>query len=170
MTIDPEFTDTVMNPGGKSAARASGMSHKEFDALVVEAFELIPEKFRSKVKNVALLVEDEPNDEVLRENNVPEGSTLLGLYHGIPTTERGVGYGIGATLPDTITVYRKPILGKAAGEAGADFDWGPPTERMKVRIRDIIRDTVWHEIAHYFGMDEYEVDAREAEGTNQFKS
>lgn len=176
MSIDSEFNENAntnakaMNPGGKSAARASGMTDKEFDALVAEAFECIPEKFREKVKNVALLVENEPSAETLRENGIPEGETLLGLYHGIPATERGDGYGVGATLPDTITVYRKPTLAAAAEEAGADFDWGPPTERMKLRIRNIIRDTVWHEIAHYFGMDEYEVDAREADGTNQFKS
>jgi predicted Zn-dependent protease with MMP-like domain len=176
MTLDAEFNETeketekAMNPGGKSAARASGMTHKEFDDLVAEAFERIPEKFRAKVKNVALLVEDEPSKETLKENGVPEGHTLLGLYHGIPATERGDAYGVGATLPDTITVYRKPTLEAAEHEAGADFDWGPPTERMKGRIRDIIRDTIWHEIAHYFGMDEYEVDAREVEGTNEFKA
>lgn len=171
MTIDQEFNEDerVMNPGGKSAARAAGMTNKEFDELVADAFERIPEKFRLKVKNVALLVEDGPSQETLRENDVPEGETLLGLYHGIPATERGSGYGVGATLPDTITVYRKPVLAAAAGEADADFDWGPPTERMKGRIRDMIRDTIWHEIAHYFGMDEYEVDARETDGTNEFK-
>lgn len=160
----------AMNPGGKSAARAAGMSRKEFEALVAEAFEEVPEKFRAKVKNVALLVEDEPSGETLRENDVPPGHTLLGLYRGIPMTERGDGYGVGATLPDTITVFKEPTLEAAEEETGADFDWGPPTERMKVRIRRIIRDTIWHEIAHYFGMDEYEVDAREVEGTNEFKA
>ena len=173
MSIDPEFADDTESkkamPGGKSAALGSGVSAKEFDALVVEAFEQVPEKFRSKVKNVALLVEDEPSGEILKENNVPPDHTLLGLYHGIPATERGDGYGVGATLPDTITIFRKPILEMAAHEAGADFEWGPPTEPMKRRIRAIIRDTIWHEIAHYFGMDEFEVDARETEGTNEFK-
>jgi predicted Zn-dependent protease with MMP-like domain len=173
MSIDQEFNDEVKPvkamPGGKSAALGSGVSDKEFDALVAEAFEAVPEKFRSKVKNVALLIEDEPSEATLKENNVPEGHTLLGLYHGIPATERGDGYGVGATLPDTITVFRKPILDAAAEESGVDFDWGPPTEKMKKRIRDIIRDTIWHEIAHYFGMDEFEVDARETEGTNEFK-
>lgn len=172
MSIDEEFKDDAPKamPGGKSAALGSGVSAKEFDALVAEAFEAVPEKFRAKVKNVALLVDEEPSAEMLRENNVSPGHTLLGLYHGIPATERGAGYGVGATLPDTITVFRKPILEYAAAESGVDFEWGPPTEKMKKRIRDIIRDTIWHEIAHYFGMDEYEVDARETEGTNEFKA
>jgi predicted Zn-dependent protease with MMP-like domain len=177
MNIDDEFKDfdeegnrKAMMPGGKSAALGSGVSAKEFDALVAEAFEAVPEKFRLKVKNVALLVDDEPSAETLKENNVPEGHTLLGLYHGIPATERGDGYGVGATLPDTITIFRKPIIDMAAHEAGADFEWGPPTEPMKKRLRTIIRDTIWHEIAHYFGMDEFDVDARETEGTNEFKA
>ncbi|MBI3573876.1 metallopeptidase family protein [Candidatus Kaiserbacteria bacterium] len=174
MPTDSEFNDlppgAAMSPGGKSAALGKGMPNKEFDALVAEAFEMIPEKFRDKVKNVGLLVDDEPSDEVRKSENLKPNQTLLGLYHGIPATERGDGYGVGMTLPDTITVYRKPILKAAAAEVGATFDWGPPTERMKHRIRDIIRDTIWHEIAHYFGMDEYEVDAREVEGTNEFKA
>ncbi len=176
MPIDDEFKDDTLAPpkkampGGKSAALGSGMTDKEFDELVAEAFQAVPENFREKVKNVALLIEKEPSAEMLKENNVPPGHTLLGLYHGIPATERGGGYGVGATLPDTITVFKDPILETAAAESGVNFEWGPPTEPMKKRIRAIVRDTIWHEIAHYFGMDEFAVDAREAEGTNEFKT
>lgn len=144
MSIDSEFNETekeapkVMNPGGKSAARAGGMTDKEFDELVAGAFERIPEKFREKVKNIPLRIEDEPST-------------------GSPQT----------TLPHALTVYRKQILAAAAQEADADFDWGPPTERMKGRIRDMIRDVMWHDIAHHFAMDEYEADAREMEDTNE---
>jgi predicted Zn-dependent protease with MMP-like domain len=173
MSIDDEFKDDIpaprAMPGGKSAVLGSGMSNKEFDELVAEAFEAIPESFRSKVKNVALLIDDEPSEEVRTSEHLKPNETLLGLYHGIPNTARGDLYGVGMTLPDTITVYRKPILEAAAAEVGATFDWGPPTDPMKRRIRAIVRDTIWHEIAHYFGMDEYEVDARETEGTNEFK-
>jgi len=148
------------------------MTHKEFEKLVAEAFEQVPEKFRAKLTNVALLIEEEPDEETLKENGVPEGGTLLGLYKGTPMTERGDGYGVGETLPDTITIYRKPIIEMAAHEAGVGelIAWGEePTEPMKKRIRMIIRDTIWHEIAHAFGMDEFEVEARETEGTNDFK-
>lgn len=160
--------NTAMAPGGKSAARAAGMTMKEFDELVGEAFQEIPEKFRAKVQNVALLVEEEPSEELRKSEKLHPNETLLGLYHGVPLSERGDAYGVGMTLPDTITVFKKPILDAAAAEVSATFDWGPPTEKMKKRIRDIVRDTIWHEIAHYFGMDEYEVDARETEGTNEF--
>ncbi len=147
------------------------MTPKEFETIVADAFALVPEKFRSKVKNVGLLIEEEPDDETRKEHNLGPGETLLGLYRGIPQTARGDGYGIGATLPDTITIYREPILEEARHEAGIDPAWGKTekfTESMKKRVRAIVRDTIWHEVAHYFGMDESEVDEREGEGTNEF--
>lgn len=148
------------------------MPPKEFETLVTDAFALVPEKFRAKVKNVALLVEEEPNDETRKENNLGPEDTLLGLYRGTPRSERGEGYGVGPTMPDTITVYRLPVLEKAAHESGVGelVAWGEMmTEPMKRRVRNIVRDTIWHEIAHYFGMDEYEIAAREEEGTNEYK-
>ena len=78
----------AMNPSGKSAASKGGLSPKEFEQLVADAFTLVPEKFRSQVKNVALLVEDEPSAEVLKENNVPEGHTLFGHNSNRPACER----------------------------------------------------------------------------------
>ncbi len=149
------------------------MTKQEFEKLVADAFDQVPEKFRSKVKNVALLIEDEPSEEDLKENGVPQGGTLLGLYKGVPLTERGEGYGVGMTMPDTITVYRNPIIRMAAEESGVGelVAWGEePTEPMKKRIRAIIRDTIWHEVAHFFGMDEFDVEERETEGTNEFKA
>lgn len=148
------------------------MTPKEFEAVVADAFQLVPENIRSKVKNVALLIEDEPSDEARKENNLAENETLLGLYHGVPQTERGDGYGMGATLPDTITIFRKPIIEKAADESGVGelVAWGEMmTEPMKKRVRAIVRDTIWHEIAHHFGMEEFAVEAREEGGTNEFK-
>jgi predicted Zn-dependent protease with MMP-like domain len=147
------------------------MTPKEFEKIVAEAFELVPEDVRSKVKNLALLIEDEPDEETRRQNNLKEGNTLLGLYKGIPQTERGDGYGMGPTLPDTITLYRNSILHAAADESGVGelVAWGElMTEPMKKRVRSIVRDTIWHEIGHYFGMDEGDVEEREEEGTNTF--
>ena len=172
MNIDlPQGTN--MNPGGKSAALAQGgLSAKEFEKIVTDAFALVPEKFSAKVQNLALLVEDEPTAEMLQENNTPEGSTLLGLYRGIPQTERGDSYGIGATMPDTITLFKNPIIRKAAHDSGVGelVAWGElPTEPLKKYIRTIVRDTIWHEIAHHFGMDEFEIGEREATETNEFK-
>ena len=123
------------------------MDCKEFEKLVQEGFLLIPEKFRAKIKNVALLVEDEPREEIRRQEGLKKDETLLGLYQGIPATARGDTYGIGPTLPDTITLFRVPIE-KAAREDGED-------------IRTVVAETIWHEYAHYFGMDEAEVRFRE---------
>ena len=141
--------------------------------MVADAFDHVPDKFKNKVKNVALLIEDEPSAEVLREHSVPEGGTLLGLYKGVPLAERGDGYGVGMTMPDSITIFRGPIVRMAAEESGVGelIAWGEePTEPMKKRIKRIIRDTMWHEIAHYFGMDEFDVEEREEAGTNEYKT
>ncbi|MEK9177125.1 MAG: metallopeptidase family protein, partial [Patescibacteria group bacterium] len=92
------------------------MTPKEFEAIVAEAFSLVPEKFRSKVKNVALLVEAEPDEATRKAEGLGQGDTLLGLYRGIPRTERGDGYGVGPTMPDTITIYREPIFEEARHE------------------------------------------------------
>lgn len=123
------------------------MDHPIFERLVEEGVLLIPEKFRERIKNVAFLIEDEPSEEVRREEGLEEGETLLGLYQGIPATARGDSYGVGPTLPDTITLYKLPIEAEAR-ESGDD-------------IRTIVAETVWHEVAHYFGMDEEGVRLRE---------
>lgn len=126
------------------------MNRVNFEQLVAEGFERLPEHIRAKIDNVALLIEDEPTDEDLLENGLdPETETLLGLYHGIPLAARGEQYGVGATMPDTITLFRLPIE-DAAFEDERD-------------IRDIIAETIWHEYAHHFGMNEEEVRAREGE-------
>jgi len=123
------------------------MQKQDFEQLVAEAWlSHIPEKFRVQVKNVALLVEDEPSEEVRTEEELAEHETLFGRYVGIPATERGDLYGVGMTLPDTITIYRKPI----EEEAGGDPE----------KIKDIVAETVWHEVAHYFGLDHDEIDRR----------
>ncbi|MCI0561920.1 MAG: metallopeptidase family protein [Nitrososphaera sp.] len=123
------------------------LSQSEFEHLVAEGYDLLPQWVRDKISNVALLVEDEPSAEVCECEGLDEHETLLGYYHGIPLSARGDGYGIGATLPDTITLYRIPIL-EAADDDGID-------------VRDVVADTIWHEFAHHFGMDEHQVRERE---------
>ena len=124
------------------------MTSELFEEAAAEAFEKIPEKFRKLMKNVALLIEDEPDAETLKEEGLEEGDSLLGLYRGIPNTERGAYYGVGPTLPDTITLYQLPIEEEA--------------EHSKKSIEQVLYETLWHEIAHYFGFDEHSV--REEEG------
>ena len=125
------------------------LSREVFEQLVVEGFERIPEKFREKMKNVAVLVEDEPSEEIRKREGLSKHETLLGYYHGIPITERGAFYGMGTVYPDTITIFQKPIEEMAQGN--------------HERIRETVADTVWHEFAHHFGMDEPEVRRRERE-------
>lgn len=109
------------------------MSPREFDALVERAIRAIPARFRRRLHNVAFVVEREP----------PRPG-LLGLYEGRPLTERSVSDGF--TLPDRITIFQGPHERLA---------------RDRAELEQLLRDTVWHEVAHYFGLDERRV--RQAE-------
>lgn len=113
------------------------MSRKEFESLVAEGLDAIPQKFLAKLANVAVVVEDEPTAEQRRKLRLRRDTTLFGLYEGVPQTLRGAHYYW--VLPDKITIFRKSIL-----EAARDFK----------DVKQIVRDTIWHEIAHHFGMDE----------------
>lgn len=123
------------------------MNCTDFEQLAEEGYDRLPEWVRAKIQNVAILIEDEPSEEICREENLGPDETLLGLYQGTPLTARS--YDESMTLPDTITLYRFPIEA-AAQEDGKD-------------VRDVVAETIWHEFAHHFGMDEDMVRAREAE-------
>lgn len=132
------------------------MTVEEFEQCVAQEFgAAVPEKFRDKIKNVAFLVEQEPSEALRKEEGLGPHETLLGHYRGIPHTARGDLYGMGATLPDTITLFVVPIL-EEAGELGGSEE----------AVRKVIRDTIWHEVAHHFGMDESAVRKREDERQN----
>ncbi|HEY0979573.1 MAG TPA: metallopeptidase family protein, partial [Candidatus Paceibacterota bacterium] len=123
------------------------MSEAEFAQIAESEWARMPARFAQQVKNVALLIEDDVDDEVRALEGLGEEESLLGLYRGIPLTARGSEYGVGGTLPDTITLYRLPIL-EEAEEMDREF-------REAVRI--VVRETLWHEIGHYFGLDEQSV-------------
>ena len=120
------------------------MTRDIFERLVAEGIQAVPQKFLDKLSNVAVVVEDEPTEEQLKHNHVRRGWTLFGLYEGVPQTARGSSYGW--VLPDKITIFQKPIE-----EAAHNSE----------EIKEIVKDTVWHEIAHHFGMNEGEVRTRE---------
>lgn len=139
------------------------MTREEFEQLIEEEFpRAVPEKFHHLIKNVGFLAEDEPSEETRREQGLEEGETLLGLYKGIPHTARGGHYGEGATLPDTITLYQGPIEEEAAGLEHSNV---LQNVRMSYEdwVRRVVRETIWHEVAHYFGYDEDQVRGREDE-------
>ena len=107
----------------------------QFEDLVGEALDLIPEELGRLMDNVVVLVEDYP----------PAGRRLLGLYYGVPLTQRGTGYA--GMLPDTIHIYRVPILRMCSSEE---------------EVVDQVRRTVVHEVAHHFGISDerlHELDA-----------
>jgi predicted Zn-dependent protease with MMP-like domain len=139
------------------------MNTIEFEQLVSDGFDQLPEWVRRKISNVAILVEDEPSKEDREAQGLRDQETLLGLYKGIPLSARGETYGIGMTLPDTITIYMLPTLDMADEESGA----GASDEIFKEHVRKIVADTIWHEFAHHFGMDEHAVREREQQRGEQ---
>jgi len=119
-----------MSPGSMRLPRAPMPDRDRFGELVVEALDALPEWVHRALDNVEVLVDDDP----------PEGldPDTLGLYEGIPLTERGSDYT--GVLPDRITLFATPIV----GEAGDD----------EVALKRVIGETVVHEIAHHFGIDD----------------
>jgi predicted Zn-dependent protease with MMP-like domain len=123
------------------------MCPDQFDELVEQAFRRIPARFRKRMKNVALVVELEPTARQLAAGHVGRGATLLGLYEGRPLTQRTVFEPF--AMPDRITIFQGPHERLATS----------PEHLVKM-----VEDTVWHEVAHYFGMDELRVRAAERRG------
>ncbi len=117
------------------------MTRADFEQFVKEAVAGIPPKFRRAVKNLAIVVEDEPSAALLREMEIEPPDTLFGLYQGTPLTERTWGYG--NTLPDRITLYQGPIE-----DASEDED----------DLVVCIGETLIHELGHYFGLSEEEIE------------
>ncbi len=125
------------------------MKKSKFEKLVREGIGAIPKKFREKIDNAAIVIEDWPNQEQLRKTRIPAGFSLFGLYEGVPQTKRG-NYGM--VLPDKITIFKGPIERLARSDA---------------EICEIVKNTVWHEIAHHFGIGEKGI--RELEKKRQIK-
>lgn len=107
---------------------------EDFEELVVEAIDSLPEGIAARMENVEVTIEDEPPASALR--HLPRGHTLLGLYQGIPLTRRGH---YDRALPDRISIYKGPICRMS---------------RTRNAIREQVRRTVIHEIAHHFGIDD----------------
>lgn len=110
----------------------------DFEALIIEALADLPVFFQEQLQNIEILVESWPRQSDQRTAGVEHGSLLLGLYHGVPLTERTSAYQL--VTPDTITLYQGPI----ELVCGGDFE----------RIRAQVKRTVIHEIAHHFGISD----------------
>jgi len=120
------------------------MTRDAFERLVAEAVTLIPKRFREEMQNVALVVEDEPGASLLDEMGIEPPDSLYGLYQGTPLPERH--WAEGNQLPDRITIYQRPIEDDAEDDEDA---------------RDMIAETLIHEVGHYFGLSEEEIEAIE---------
>jgi predicted Zn-dependent protease with MMP-like domain len=113
------------------------VNRRRFEALVEKAMRRLPRTFKERIANVAVVVEDWADDETLADVGIEPPETLYGLYRGIDLTHRDSAYG--NVLPDTITIYQGPIEEDCADEA---------------EMAELIRETVIHEVGHYFGLDD----------------
>jgi predicted Zn-dependent protease with MMP-like domain len=120
------------------------MTRRRFEALVERALAALPERFKKRLENIAVIVEDWPDEETLRDMGVEPPDTLYGLYRGVDLPHRDTSYG--NVLPDTITIYQGPIEEDCASEA---------------EMADEVRITVVHELGHYFGLSDGEMEQLE---------
>ena len=120
------------------------MEIAQFENLITEAVAALPENIRQKMNNVEIVMEegDSPNN------------SLFGLYHGVSQLHRGSSYGMGATLPDKITIWKGTIEKFSASE---------------LEIQRTVRRVVWHEIGHHFGFNEEEIRKLEQKWHSQGK-
>lgn len=136
--------DSRANVGGQVRTGAvlnfSAMERSEFEELVRRALQQLPEEVREHMENVDLVVEDGPTNDQLANSMMEEDQYLLGLYEGLPLTERD-DYGM--VLPDKISIFQDSIEAVCA---------------TKDEIVQEVRDTVIHEVAHHFGLDDTALD------------
>lgn len=117
----------------------------EFDQIVGEALDSLPKKYTRRMQNVAIIYADEPTPEQRRELKLHCNQTLLGLYQGVPLPARN---GVTPLLPDKITIFKLPL-----SEMSRDI----------ADLKRRVRHTLWHEMAHYFGLDHKRI--HELDGT-----
>jgi predicted Zn-dependent protease with MMP-like domain len=111
------------------------VNDEEFQHLINEALEALPGQHAQSIKNVAILYEDQPTAEQRQKLELRHDQTLLGLYEGVPLPQRQGGTPL---FPDRITLFREPLQWHATS---------------KDELREGIKHTLWHEIAHYYGLD-----------------
>jgi predicted Zn-dependent protease with MMP-like domain len=117
------------------------MTRREFEERVADALTTLPGRFRKAMTNLVFIVEDEPSADLLRDMEIEPPDTLFGLYQGVPLTERQ--WSFGNTLPDQILLFQRPHEREAADEDD---------------LVASIAETLIHEIGHYFGLSEEEIE------------
>lgn len=117
------------------------LTDEEFDRLITRAMDELPQKYIRGLENVAIVQADEPTPEQKLKMKLDDHHLLLGLYEGIPLTQRGNGYSF--VLPDKITLFKHAILA---------------VSRNEMQLFEQIKRTLWHEIAHYYGLNHRRID------------
>lgn len=116
------------------------ITDEQFNQIISAAMDSLPEARIRGLKNVLVTYEDEPTNEQLTKQGIRHHQELLGLYEGIPLTQRNSSYNM--VLPDRITIFKNPIL---------------RVTRNMDEFVDQVRRTLWHEIAHYYGLDHEQI-------------
>jgi predicted Zn-dependent protease with MMP-like domain len=117
------------------------MNDEQFDSLITRAMNELPQKYIKGLENVAIVMADDPTPEQIKKMKLESGHVLLGLYEGIPLTQRGAGYNF--VLPDKITLFKNSLLTVSHNDD---------------ELFERIKRTLWHEIAHYYGLDHDRID------------
>ncbi|MEX2007117.1 MAG: metallopeptidase family protein [Candidatus Saccharimonadales bacterium] len=126
------------------------IGHEQFKQMISEAIADIPSPYNERLQNVAFIAEDKPTTDQLKELGLVSGQTLFGLYEGTPLPDRNTT----KLLPDKITLFKEPLI-----SASRDID----------ELRKNIRNTIWHEVAHYFGLDHRRIHELENNSHNKSK-
>nr|AIA14779.1 Possibl zinc metallo-peptidase [uncultured bacterium] len=120
------------------------VTQEEFEKYVGQALDKLPKRYQEKLDNVVIVVEDDPSDEQRAKLHLENGHSLFGLYEGIPLTQRGGNYSM--VLPDKISIFKNPTEAYVDNEA---------------QLKEQINHTVWHEVAHYYGLNHIDIHERE---------
>lgn len=122
------------------------MSDERFAALIARAMDEMPDRYMRHLDNIVITYADEPTAEQRRQLRLRGSQSLFGLYEGIPLIKRGAGYNL--VLPDKITIFKLPVLSVSYDEQD---------------VYRQVKHTLWHEIAHFYGLDHdkiYEIESR----------
>lgn len=116
------------------------ITDEEFEKVVADGIDQVPQPYQASLSNIAFIVEDEPSEQQRKQMALRPGESLYGLYEGVPLPQRG---GVAKLLPDKITIFKKPLV---------QSSWS------MAELRQRVGHTIWHEVAHYFGLDHARID------------
>ena len=122
----------------------SGVTDAQFDQLISRAMDELPQEYITNLNNVAITYADNPTPMQLEQQGVREQGLLLGLYEGVPQTQRGAYYQF--VLPDKITLFKHPLIAISEDDEA---------------LFQQVKRTLWHEIAHHYGLEHHDIDERE---------